>query len=204
MESNLDSYSISKLARLFHLSRSTLLYYDHIGLLTPSSRTDKGYRLYSAADYDRLGRVCRFRQAGLSLADIRKLLVSGEAPSAGVLEKRFREIGCEISELKTKQDLLAHMLKKLAIDFPAQGVDKAMWVEMLRAAGMDDQAMERWHGEFEARAPDAHHAFLLSLGISAQEVLEIRWWSRKAQNSDQMEGQDKKAAFDRKQIKKNR
>lgn len=180
----MESYSISRLARLFGLSRSTLLYYDRIGLLPSSGRSAAGYRLYTIMDHDRLDRICRFRQAGLSLDDIRNLLVSDAEPSVGVLEKRFKEISNEIMQLKAKQGLLSHMLKKLASKTSTQGVDKAMWVEMLRAAGMDDQAMERWHGEFEERAPDAHHEFLLSLGISEQEALEIRRWSRRVPQSD--------------------
>jgi hypothetical protein len=57
-------------------------------------------------------------------------------------------------------------------------VDRDLWVEMLRAAGMDDRAMARWHAEFEQRAPEAHREFLLSLGIPEGEALEIRKWSR--------------------------
>jgi len=170
-------YHISQLARIFGLSRSTLLYYDRIGLLKPSGRTDSGYRDYTEADHKRLDRICRFRQAGLSLDDIRSLLDAGEKPPSGILEKRFREIGNEIRGLKAKQGLLSLMLKGLASNVLPPKVDKAMWVEMLRSAGMDDRAMHRWHGEFEERAPEAHHDFLLSLGISENEALEIREWS---------------------------
>jgi DNA-binding transcriptional MerR regulator len=46
----MKTYSISKLARAFGLSRSTLLYYDRIGLLAASGRTGSGYRCYSEKD----------------------------------------------------------------------------------------------------------------------------------------------------------
>lgn len=177
---NMKPYCISELARLFGLSRSALLYYDRIGLLQPSGRTDVGYRFYTATDRERLERICRFRQAGLSLEDIRNLLATEGGPSVGVLEKRFREIGNEIVDLRAKQSLLSHMLKNLASDTFSQKVDKEMWVEMLRNAGLDDQGMKRWHGEFEARAPEAHHEFLLSLGIPEKDALEIRKWSDKS------------------------
>ena len=39
--------TIGKLARKFDLSRSTLLYYDRIGLLKPSGRTRANYRVYT-------------------------------------------------------------------------------------------------------------------------------------------------------------
>ncbi|HOP40482.1 MAG TPA: hypothetical protein PLI53_05515, partial [Geobacteraceae bacterium] len=57
-------------------------------------------------------------------------------------------------------------------------VDKEAWIEMLRAAGMDDSAMGRWHCEFERRAPEAHHQFLLALGVSEDEAFYIRKRSR--------------------------
>jgi hypothetical protein len=57
-------------------------------------------------------------------------------------------------------------------------IDKKLWVEMLRAAGMDQNAMNRWHMEFERRTPDGHNEFLLSLGIPGDEVARIRRLSR--------------------------
>ena len=42
---------------------------------------------------------------------------------------------------------------------------------------MDDDAMRQLHVEFERRAPQAHHNFLLQLGIPEQEALAIRAWS---------------------------
>jgi hypothetical protein len=53
-------------------------------------------------------------------------------------------------------------------------VDKAMWVAMMESSGMDQAAMIRWHYEFEKRAPEAHHEFLMSLGIPENEAAQIR------------------------------
>lgn len=171
--------TITKLARLFGLSRSTLLYYDKIGLLRPSARSDAGYRLYAEADRRRLERICGFRDAGLALDAIRTILSSEGKPSSPLLERRFHEIGEEILALRAKQGLLSRMLEGMASANLPPSVDRRMWVEMLRAAGMDDEAMARWHAQFERRAPTAHHEFLLSLGIPEKEVLRIREWSRK-------------------------
>jgi DNA-binding transcriptional MerR regulator len=172
--------SISKLGRLFGLSRSTLLYYDRIGLLPPSGRTYSGYRYYTEKDKKRLERICHFREAGLTLADIRACLASGGRPGAKLLEKRLRQMGEEIRGLRSKHRLLAVMLARASVR-PPPTVDKQMWVQMLRAAGMDNQAMARWHAEFERRAPDAHQEFLLSLGIPENEILHIREWSRRGE-----------------------
>ena len=171
--------SISNLARAFGLSRSTLLYYDRIGLLPPSGRTHSAYRYYTEKARRRLERICRFRQAGLTLEEIRAVLSSGGKPGAKLLEKRMRETAESILDLRNKQRLLAGMLSRIAAGDRSPAVDKQLWVEMLRAAGMDDRAMALWHAEFERRTPKGHHEFLVSLGIPQNEVQRIREWSDK-------------------------
>lgn len=174
----MNKYSISRIARTCGLSRSTLLYYDRIGLLPPSGRTSAGYRYYTDADRKRLERVRRFRDAGLALQEIRRVLASGGKPGTKLLEQRLRETAENIVGLKNQQRLLAGLLRRVAAGKPPAVVDTQLWVEMLEAAGMDDAAKKRWHMEFERRAPDGHQEFLLSLGIAADEVTRIRRWSR--------------------------
>jgi hypothetical protein len=51
---------------------------------------------------------------------------------------------------------------------------KERWVEMFRASGMDEDAMQCWHREFESRHPQQHEEFLDWLQIPEQEIAEIR------------------------------
>lgn len=168
-------YRIGQLAKLSAISRSTLLYYDRIGLLSPSLRSGSGYRLYSDADRQRLEAIRSYRRAGLGVEDIRSILSRGDDDSAQLLRRRLEEIGGEIASLRTQQLVLTGMLRGGAE--PEGTMDKALFVAMLRAAGMDERAMKRLHAEFERREPRAHHAFLLSLGIPRGEALRIRRWS---------------------------
>ena len=174
---NMGMYRIGRLAREFGLSRSTLLYYDRIGLLQPSARSEAGYRLYAEADRQRLAAICSYRQAGLTLEDITRLLAAAEDEDAAVLRRRLEQLGAEIRALQLKQRLLAGMLKTATGGELPASLDKRAWVEMLRAAGMDDAAMERWHREFERRAPEDHQAFLQGLGVPDAEIGRIRAWS---------------------------
>ena len=167
-------YKITELGRRFGLSRSTLLYYDKIGLLKPSGRTDSGYRIYNETDRQRLEAVCAYRQAGLTLEEIGTLLDSDMDPDTEMLKQRLSAIGKQIRNLQGQQRVLAGMLRSVYTGFAPAGVDKETWVAILRAAGMDEAAMGRWHKAFELRAPDAHHEFLLSLGISEAEAVYIR------------------------------
>jgi MerR family transcriptional regulator, thiopeptide resistance regulator len=174
----METYSISRLARSFGLSRSTLLYYDRIGLLRASKRTAAGYRVYTQSEFRRLERICIFRNAGLSLKDVRKILSSKDAPSAKILEARLQKLEDQILFLRGQQHAIIAMLKKITNDSFKQIVDKKMWVNMMEAAGMDESSMARWHTEFERRAPKAHKEFLMSLGIPKNEVRKIQEWSR--------------------------
>ncbi|ADI85528.1 MerR family transcriptional regulator [Geobacter sulfurreducens] len=170
-------YRIGQLARQFGLSRSTLLYYDRIGLLSPSGRSETNYRSYSPADRDRLEAICSLRRAGVDIRGIRAILASAGDGATEVLHRRLLEINREIGALQMKQRMLAGMLRLKGEGGPRTAVDKEMFVAMLRAAGMDDAAMKRLHTEFEQHSPEAHHEFLLSLGIPEQEALRIRAWS---------------------------
>lgn len=174
-------YRITELARQFGLSRSTLLYYDQIGLLTPTGRSAAGYRLYSSNDRERLAAICNFRQAGLTIEDILRVLSMKEDADRSVLQERMRKLGAEIRILQTQRHLLGKILRVQSLGELPVTVDKQAWVEMLRAAGMDEAAMRRWHIEFERRAPEAHHHFLLTLGISEDEALFIRKRSAEAE-----------------------
>jgi DNA-binding transcriptional MerR regulator len=174
----MKTYSISNLARVCGLSRSTLLYYDRLGLLKPSGRTGSGYRYYGDADRRRLERIGHFREAGLTLKEIRAVLSSGGKPGTRLLETRLRETTDSIVGLKNQQRLLAGMLRQVASGKRPPVVDVDLWVELLEAAGMDEASRRRWHTEFERRAPEGHQEFLLSLGIPGDQVERIQRWSR--------------------------
>jgi len=178
----MKTYSISQLARSFGLSRSTLLYYDRIGLLCASERTSSGYRIYSRDDFNKLERINIFRRAGLSLKDVHRLLSSNVAPSVQILENRMQELEAQIFSLRGQQQAIIAILKEMTNGSFKPIMDKAMWVAMLQVAGMDEAAMSKWHGEFERRAPLAHHDFLMSLGIPDKEVQQIRAWSETVKN----------------------
>lgn len=65
---------IGELAERTGLSLRTLRHYDEIGLLTPSGRTEGGFRLYTAEDEARLLLIRRMKPLGYSLEQMRDLL----------------------------------------------------------------------------------------------------------------------------------
>lgn len=65
---------VGDLAKQTGVSVRTLHYYDEIGLLSPSHRTEAGYRLYGREDIIRLQQIVSLRQIGFSLEEIRECL----------------------------------------------------------------------------------------------------------------------------------
>ena len=172
------TFSIGQLGRRFGLARSTLLYYDAIGLLRSSRRSDANYRKYTAEDAARLERICMYRQIGLSMAAIRTIL---DAPRGGVreiLEKRLLELGSEIASLGEQQRVIIRMLGTDSLRAPTPILDKESWISLLRAVGLDDEGMANWHRAFEKLSPVLHQEFLEGLGIPRDEIETIRIWSQ--------------------------
>ena len=178
----MEGYRITELGRRFGLARSTLLHYDHIGLLPPGGRTAVGYRVYTSGDLARLERICSLREAGLGLSDIARLL-DGAEEDAGILERRLREIGREVASLRSQQRVLAAMLRTSRTGPESAGLDRGLWLDLQRACGLDGTALKRWHAEFERRSPRAHHEFLLGLGLSEKESLQVRMLTKDVQEN---------------------
>jgi len=170
--------TVTRLARACGVSRTTVLYYESIGLLKPVRRSAGNYRLYGDKDLERLRQVCFYREAGLKLGDIRSILDRAHGDAAAVLQRRFVELGVEIERLRDHQRSIARLLENSNKLRRMRMVTKDKWVEVMRAAGFSEEQMRRWHMEFEKAAPAEHQEFLEFLHIPAEEVSRIRAWSR--------------------------
>src|SRR5512142_2940648 len=98
--------TVSQLARRCGLSRSTLLYYESIGLMRAPVRSDGNYRCYSEKDLLRLEQICMYRGAGLKLEDIRAILDRPLGEAASVLKHRLVELSAEIETLRAHQQAI--------------------------------------------------------------------------------------------------
>jgi MerR family transcriptional regulator, thiopeptide resistance regulator len=171
--------TISALAKASGLSRSALLYYDRLGLLKPSRRSRAGYRQYSSAEIERLEQICLYRQTGIPLREMKKLLEKSKSiVTVEILKRRLRVLGREIANFQRQQQCIVQLLKQKQIQQGAEMINKDRWVEIMRAAGLTEQDMQNWHKQFEKMEPEAHQEFLGSLGIETAEIQKIREWSR--------------------------
>ena len=171
--------TISLLARKHGLSRSTLLYYDRIGLLRAGGRLAHGYRHYTGADDARLGQICLYRRTGLPLAEIGRILGRPRKDLAGALERQLHEALAQMEALRGRQRLIVELLKNRRLLDQVKNLSRKQWVALLRASGFGDADLRRWHQDFERTDPEYHQRFLEFLGIPPDEIRAIREHSRR-------------------------
>jgi DNA-binding transcriptional MerR regulator len=128
----------------------TLKYYEELGIVVPV-RSEGGYRLYEAADLDRLARVLRMRSLGFSLTTITAMLQQPmEAPAEGgrprlsnASLKTLREtLGAQLATLDARVAQVRRELKEAAV-LQAQLRRDLDYVERRLAGEPVEEALEQ-------------------------------------------------------------
>ncbi|WP_433579879.1 MerR family transcriptional regulator [Nocardia brasiliensis] len=139
-----DGATVGRTAALVGLSVRTLHHWDVIGLVQPSGRTWAGYRLYSAEDIARIHRVLVYREIGLPLADIARVLDDPAADARDHLRSQRSQLVDRIARLQEMVGAVDRMLESFRSGIrltPQQQVEifgdqwRSEWVE---------QAGQRW------------------------------------------------------------
>ena len=107
------SFTIEQVAAQTGLTKRTLRYYEEVGLLPPTGRTEGNYRRYTQDDIQRLERIKNLRNLlGFSLADIRELLqAEDERDQIRVAYRQETEAAAKISHLAHVDELIRHQLE---------------------------------------------------------------------------------------------
>ncbi|MBI1844927.1 MAG: MerR family transcriptional regulator [Actinobacteria bacterium] len=116
------TYTIGEAADRSGFSASALRYYEGIGLVPPSTRTDAGYRLYDDDTLARLAFIARAKQLGCTLEEITDLVGIWDGERCGPVQKRFHDLVTtkladaqrQIAELTALSDQLRHAAAQLA------------------------------------------------------------------------------------------
>ncbi|ELR67898.1 Transcriptional regulator, MerR family [Photobacterium marinum] len=170
--------TISQLAKKYQLSRTTVLYYERAGLLSPTCRSENGYRWYGDNELKRLEAIIAYRSFGVPITQIAPLLDhNDDMTQEQILRDQFNALEREIQRLRQQQKAIVMLLEQPSL-LEQNMVTKERWVEIMRAAGLNEQDMKNWHKRFEQMEPEAHQEFLESLRIDAEEIKKIRSWSK--------------------------
>jgi DNA-binding transcriptional MerR regulator len=170
--------TVTALAKRCGVSRSTLLHYESLGLLRRPPRTAGNYRAYGEQDVARVQQIGVYRKVGLGLGAIRAALSRPDGDAAAILQRRLVDIGAEIETLRGHQRAILRLLQRSHTLTRYQMLTKDKLVSIMRAAGLTEDDMRKFHQEFEKAAPTEHQEFLEFLHISADEIAKIRAHSR--------------------------
>ena len=104
------TYTVHELAELSGVTVRTLHHYDDVGLVR-AQRAANGYRLYGPAEVDRLQHALLFRECGMALADVKRLLDDPAFDARTALSGHLRELRSRRERL---DGLIASVQKTLA------------------------------------------------------------------------------------------
>ncbi len=136
-------------------------------MLTPSVRSAAGYRLYGPDDVRRLARICEYRQVGLPLDAVRRVLDDADDVVAA-LAIRLAALDHEAREVQRQRRAILDYLDDTRTP-PA-----ARFVALLAAVGVDDEQRDRWHAAFEHADPAEHQELLEFLRLPEESITRIR------------------------------
>lgn len=107
-----EQMQIGEVAERTGLSLRTIRYYEEVGLVVPSARSQGGFRLYTEPDVDRLQLIKRMKPLGFQLEEMRDLLaILDPTPGSPEIADPAARLA-EFSETATKacEDLRAKLV----------------------------------------------------------------------------------------------
>lgn len=146
--------TVGEVSELAGISVRTLHHYDEIGLLSPSRRSEAGYRLYAHEDLTRLQEILIWRALGFSLSEIGPLLEYSAHDRRTAL-RRQRQL------VERERERLGAIV--IALDAALQAEDNGTELEETSMfdgfdpSQYEDEVKERW-GHTEAYRESARRA----------------------------------------------
>lgn len=123
---------VGELTKRTGLSVRTLHYYDEIGLLSPSRRTESGHRLYTAGDVVRLRQIKSLRYLGASLEEIRETLDGPDFSPRRVIEQHLSRLREQIELQQKLCDRLEQIAGRLSSKEEVSAEEFVRTMEVIR------------------------------------------------------------------------
>ena len=160
--------SIARACDLVGVARSTLLYYERIGIIAPAKHPDNGYREYSDEDIHALILIRQLQKAGFSLKEADMVMKGRLDPD--IILARYHALEKDIRELMAAREMVKSLAARATGRLPESGA-------LTHPAG-------QWHAELEKKAGKAHEQWLKRLGFNNKEQFYIRWVTRNMTDSE--------------------
>lgn len=135
----IDSLDIAEVSRRTRLSSRALRFYEARGLLAPL-RTASGRRHYGPGELARLHQILALKRAGLTLAQVQKLLARGPLDLAQLIEAQLSELTDQASAIDKARALLTTVMSRVERSEP---IDVATFCSLIEQ-GEKTMANQAW------------------------------------------------------------
>lgn len=108
-------FPIGEVAKLFHLSVSSLRHYENVGILEPAYISpDSGYRYYAVEQFEALNTIRYLRVLGMPLSEIKDFLRDRDIDRMeDKLQQQKEAVGRKLRELERIERKIDHRLERL-------------------------------------------------------------------------------------------
>jgi len=124
-------WTVGEIARRTGVSVRALHHYDEIGLLSPATRSDAGYRLYGAEDIAGLLRIRTMRQLGFSLAEIRDLIERRDFSPRRIIKLQLLALEERMAAERALHERLEWLLQRLSLTSGVEAEDFLHTMEVM-------------------------------------------------------------------------
>lgn len=134
---------IKELATISHVSVRTLHHYDNIGLLTPSTTSQAGYRIYSDENIEALQQILFYKELGFSLKSIKEIIQNPLFNRQEAMESHLKSLVEKKERMNSMIDTLEKSIAAMKGEKTMSNEDKFKGFEF-NTKHYEEEAIERW------------------------------------------------------------
>lgn len=138
-------YRMKEFSKLTSVTKRALQYYDDINLLTPSSKTESGHRLYSEADILKLQQITTLKYLGFTLEQIKNLVIYQDMGLEQSLIMQCEMLSTQASQIQQSIKLAQHALTMLQQEGNVDWNDISTMIGVLN---MKETNVDSWFKKF--------------------------------------------------------
>lgn len=120
-------YSSGEFAKMAHITKKTIRYYDEHNILKPSYVNENGARFYTDGDFARLQQILLLKYLGFSLDDIKEMTISNDDHFlSNSLKMQMKLIEDRLDQLQLVKEVLGETAARV------DGGEKIDWSRLLQ------------------------------------------------------------------------
>lgn len=135
------AFTIKEIADLADVTTRTIRYYDEIGLLSPAETRENGYRYYNRDSLLRLQQILFFRELGVPLKEIYRMINHPDFKLVEALEKHQSSLKIRVKRVNAMITTINNTIEEIQGEREMTEKDYFNGFDM---ALYEDEVKERW------------------------------------------------------------